>query len=191
MLLDELVREQDDKTIIGIGSKSAYFFFGTKAEYEEKIDKFSDDMLEGMLKTSRTAMSLYRRKFREVTKAAARGEFITYETLDRMRTILGTSLRNAAMAVRFVPLREREVKESYPGILTGDVKIIVEGDENSCFWTEEEYRASEMRRSRVRAVPCGASAVTRTVRGGKARKPTMPRNANTYADTQMTVRKIF
>ncbi len=73
MTLDDLVHQQDDKTILGIGSKTAYFFFGTKAEYEEKIDKLSDELFDGMCTTSRTAMSLYRRKFKAAKLAAAQG----------------------------------------------------------------------------------------------------------------------
>lgn len=142
--LDELVNQQNDNTTIAIGSKTGYFFFGTKAEYEEKIDKLSDELFGGMLKSSRNGFTNFRRRVKKAQLAAAKGEFVGNDEIHRISALLNSALKNAARVVRFVPLRERKVSECYPGIWPANIKIIVEGDEEACFWTEDEYRAAEM-----------------------------------------------
>lgn len=142
--LDELVNQQSENTIIAIGSKTGYFFFGTKAEYEEKIDKLSEELVGGMLKSSRNGFANFRRRVKKAQLTAAKGDFVSLDVIHRISATLNYSLKNAALVVRFVPLRERKVKECYPGIWPANIKIIVDGDEEACFWTEDEYRAAEM-----------------------------------------------
>lgn len=141
--LDKLVHEQDEDTIICIGSKCAWFFIGTKAEYEADIDQISEDLLsKGMVRYARENMRLFTRRVRNIKRLAEHGETPQPSSLVNISTALRTALLNTAYAARFVPVRSRRIRETYHGINGKDVKILVEGDEEGKYWDAEEYRAA-------------------------------------------------
>lgn len=139
--LDKLVSEQDADTIIYIGSANAWFFVGTKAEYGGEIDHISEDLLNNRLRRARENMRLFHRRVREAKKLAERGETPRPTSLANINAAISSGLSNTAYAARFVPVRARQIRDSYHGINGKDFKILVEGDEEGKYWDYEEYRA--------------------------------------------------
>ena len=139
--LDKLVHDQDEDTIICIGSKSAWFFIGTKAEYEADIDQISEGLLsKGMVRRARENMRLFKHRVRNIKRLAERGETPQATSLVNINSALNKALINTAYAARFAPVRSRRIRDTYHGINGKDVKILVEGDEEGKYWDAEEYR---------------------------------------------------
>lgn len=158
--LDHLMGELLDTDIVSIGSAQAYFFIGTKAEYEATIDAVSDELLQN-LRERRKEMFDTRDSFCESyddladTQPECRWNQIPDEEYKRIAK-LAEALRISAKAMphikhrlpiveqqitAFTPVRERAVLEFYPRLdLDSGWCAIVEGSEHGKYWTLEEYR---------------------------------------------------
>ena len=158
--LDQLMDELLDTDIVSIGSAQAYFFIGTKGEYEATIDAVSDDLLE-KLRATRQEMLDTRDLFCESyddlvdTQPERRWNQIPDEEYKRIAK-LAEALRKSASAMPrvthrlpiverqiadFKPVRERAVLEFYPrDDPDGGWCVIVKGSEYGKYWTLEEYR---------------------------------------------------
>lgn len=159
--MDEIItlQQQMDKLaadeIVHIGSKSGFFFCGTKAEYEADIDTISEQILSGMkeeLRQIKTFKTRFHNNFTKLTefdpetededvlKKMARAALIVSNAAEkkarnnRRRPILEQNL------AAFKPVRERIVLDFYHRTAEDGVNIIVEGCEEGRFWTLDEYR---------------------------------------------------
>lgn len=146
--LDKLVHERPADEIISIGSHDGYFFIGTAAEYEECIDEISAALKEHMNRTGLKNAKYFERGFAAAKQKADNGNMPTPEAIKLLAEAMSSTLKNAAYAARFKPVREREIVGSYAGIYKGTWKIIVEGDESGKYWSRDEYLADKERKGR-------------------------------------------
>lgn len=158
--LDQLMGELLDTDIVSIGSAQAYFFIGTKAEYEATIDAVSNELREKLRATRREMLDtrdLFCESYDDLadTQPECRWNQIPDEEYKRIAKLAET-LRKSASAmprikrrlpiveqqiVGFKPVRKRAVLEFYPRIdPDGGWCVIVEGSEYGKYWTLEEYR---------------------------------------------------
>lgn len=143
--LDKLVDSMSEDTRIYLGSKSSFFFIGTKAEYERDIDVISAKLLNGYIRTARNAAKEARKRFTKLHEAAKGGELPEPEEYDVIAEKVKSYLKNTAYAARFVSVRQREICMHYGGIEAGSMKIIVQGDEEGAYWLPEEYAKARAR----------------------------------------------
>lgn len=164
MKLDEFVKAQKDDAILAIGASSGFIFVGTKAQYEDEIDKSykraranARDLLsdaENRLRALRLggfdgidlAISIPEdnaelpEAFRDwrlsADRLSAQAQLLRNYT-DKFEAALKSKER-AEYTLNKCSYREREVKESYRAIRRGQINVIIEGVEGGRFWTLEE-----------------------------------------------------
>lgn len=113
-LKDRLEIAPDDEVFF-IGAVTAFFFIGTKAEFERDKDKIRNNYL----KRSRNA----------IAKNKAKPTITSAERIQAHEEYIAS----------FAPFEEREVIEEY-GRLSGDgTVLIVEGKEDAKYWLYSEY----------------------------------------------------
>ena len=138
----------DPNQLYNVGSKSGFFFIGTRSEWNKCIDALSRKRLKH-LKNRRKAAK------REVERAQGR--------LDRkpIKLIFGKDLEGTIAYLNsvvikgsrqyahfnrlikaFTPFRTREIKDIYSRAVKADgVNIIVEGLDTGNFWMREEFES--------------------------------------------------
>lgn len=130
MKLKERIEMATDTEILHIGSKSSFFFIGTKAEYYRDI--FS--ITKNMMKTANNAVNSCKTKLCYLLSIHAPKASIKENTdkLKYWQHYIDT----------FVPPDEREITEEYPRLLRDGIVISVEGTENGKYWLRSEYLAN-------------------------------------------------
>ena len=138
----------DPNQLYSVGSKSGFFFIGTRSEWNKYIDNLSKQHLK-YLKSHRTAAK------REAKRAQ--------ERLNRepIKLICGKDLEGTIaylnsvakignrryiyfneLVKAFTPFRTREIKDIYPRMVKADgVNIIVDGLDISDYWMREEFES--------------------------------------------------
>lgn len=145
--LDEVVSMFDDGDILHIGSKVAFFFVGTKAEYESDIDGISksyEEQLQTRLKTAEDEISSTAEKLKNLKIG---DDEKTIEYAERVQNIakrykyLFSYIPKVKKDIKeFTPLRTRKLKERYKRINEG-YAIIVDGKESGKYWDLSEYKS--------------------------------------------------
>lgn len=120
MKVKDFIKRYKDGTQFFIGSYTSFFFIGTAEELQRDARKID----AGLVLFGN--MTLGKRRANE------RGGHVTY--------------KNGPDAVQnhpyhYVPIRERQVEESYPRCQKDGIVIIVDGIESGRFWTKNEYNA--------------------------------------------------
>ena len=148
MTLDEFMSKVEaPNLIISIGSKSAYFFIGTRTEYEECIDLISEDFENDMFSTTRS----YEVRAENCRTALKENLFkrSPMRTVEAQRDYAERSLKNAldiieetkARLAKWTPFREREIKDTYKRLNINDgICVIVSGNEVGECWTREDFK---------------------------------------------------
>lgn len=162
IMLDEIITLQQqmdklaDDEIVHIGSKSGYFFCGTKAEYEANIDTVSDELLAEMQKVRQRLIGYKIRLPKYYAKLAEFDPTTTDEDalkkLSRAAQLVANGAEKVIEANRrlplveqniaeFKPVRERTVLDFYPCLDEADGwNVVVDGVEEGSYWTLDEYR---------------------------------------------------
>ena len=139
----------DPSQLYNVGSKSGFFFIGTRSEWNKYIDDLSKKRLK-YLKNRRKAAK------REVERAQGR--------LDRkpIKLIFGKDLEGTIaylnsvvikgsrqyarfnrLVKAFTPFRTREIKDIYSRtVKTDGVNIIVDGLDRGDYWMREEFEGA-------------------------------------------------
>lgn len=153
--LQERIEALEGDPIIHIGSKSSFFFVGTKEEYEKNIDVVSADLLEG-LKNSLASMKhddkLFAHNISELSKFNP--EIKDETEIRRFVTLAKHTCNGIRSAIRraksipetekniseFVPVRERYSSEPQNRLQGDGIIIIVQGCETGKYWSYDEYK---------------------------------------------------
>ena len=136
----------DPNQLYNVGSKSGFFFIGTRSEWNKYIDDLSKNHLK-YLKSHRTAAK------REAKRAQERlnrepiklicGKDLE-GTIAYLNSVVKTGNRKYIyfneLIKAFTPFRTREIKDIYPRMVKADgVNIIVDGLDISDYWMREEF----------------------------------------------------
>ena len=136
----------DPNQLYSIGSKSGFFFIGTRSEWNKYIDDLSKKHLK-YLKSHRTAAK------REAKRAQERLnrepiKLICGKDLEATIAYLNSVAKIGnrkyiyfnELIKAFTPFRTREIKDIYPRTVKADgVNIIVDGLDISDYWMREEF----------------------------------------------------
>lgn len=142
MTLDTLRQAvEGEDTILSVGSKSAYLFIGTKADYDREIDEVSDRaralLCTQLQETERTIRSLKT----ALATGNVRRDSISPESMKKKLAEFEVRQQRLTNAIdRFTPLREREVIDLYRRLDPDDGWcVIIEGEERGEAWMKVEY----------------------------------------------------
>ena len=139
----------DPNQLYNVGSKSGFFFIGTRSEWNKYIDDLSKKRLK-YLKSHRTAA---KRKAKRAQERLNRepvklifGKDLE-ETIACLNSVVKKSNRKYIYFNRlvkaFTPFRTREIKDIYSRAVKADgVNIIVDGLDTRDFWMREEFESA-------------------------------------------------
>lgn len=145
MTLQEVMETIADDVVVHIGAKTAFFFIGTKAEYEANIDLVQQDLQARTmisLEESRNRADFFKEKILNPDEEAGSDKYWKlladrayklsklYRAIPKLEDYLDT----------FVAVREREVLDQYDRLLGDGIVIVVDGKENGRYWLYEEYQ---------------------------------------------------
>ena len=150
MTVDYFMQHIADPTqLYSVGSKSGFFFIGTRSEWNRYIDDLSKKHLK-YLKSHRTAAKrnakrAHERLNREPIKFIC-GKNLE-ETIAYLNSVVKTGNRRYIYFDRlvkaFTPFRMREIKDIYSRMVEADgTNIIVGGLDTGNFWMREEFEGA-------------------------------------------------
>ena len=149
--LDKLIGEKlsdaismvDDSLIISIGSASAFFFIGTRAEYFSKIHDISEKFVD----YNRGLMERYKSLIENAIEILIRHESTTKERVEaigKLKKYYCPYKKCEKYLNTYTPLPDRKVKDAYWKISKEDgICIIVDGTESGKYWNKEEWDADQ------------------------------------------------
>lgn len=147
MTLQEYLEKANADTILHIGAGNSFFFVGPKGEFKpEDIDAFlrgeAKRRCENYVKCiSRSLERVFSDGPKEKTKQSSHR---------RIKEYLQPILSNVTYLHDFVPVIDREVKETYKRLQGDGIVVIVEGTEFGLYWDREEYLEYREKRKRIR-----------------------------------------
>lgn len=147
--LDEAMQEMDDNTIAHIGSKTMFFFIGTKAEYEHKIDTVEKDLIAKMKSYLETGRHEIKTTLAYLADPEKSSSIRDASEAERLR-LIGLRAERLARRCVFVPamsaylenykpIRQRKVKDFYRRLQNDGICIIVTGSESASYWYYSEF----------------------------------------------------
>lgn len=147
MILDEFMNMVEaPNLIISIGSKSAYFFIGTRAEYTEYIDLINEDFRNDLLETLRgyevKASNLRSELKEDLFKKSPMKKIEDQRryALQNLTTTLDKIEKLQKRIREFDSLREREIIQAYKRLDINDgLCVIVRGKEEGKYQLREEF----------------------------------------------------
>lgn len=129
---EDMLKDVKDDELLAIGSKSAFFFFGTKEEVIEnctKIDIANHKELEA--------------RYNKGKKTVATRKKDLEKAIEKLQTAIISMERARNALEAFMPLLDREVEEVNESIADGGLRIKLEGTERGNYWSKEEWDKSE------------------------------------------------
>ena len=147
MTLREYLEKADAEEILHIGAGNSFFFVGPKEEFDpETIDAFFKDeakrRCENYVKyISRSLERVFNDGLEEKTKQSSHR---------RIKEHLQPILSNVTYLHDFIPVIEREVKETYKRLQGDGIVVIVEGTEFGPYWDRKEYLDCHEKRKSIR-----------------------------------------
>jgi hypothetical protein len=143
MTLQEYMNNLEDDKIVAIGSKSQYFFIGTKEEFEEDIDKIDKILADDRQRYLQDALVTIE-NIKKLQYEEGMGTYDFAEKLIHSGRALKSALtrkENLKKAIRdYKPIRDREVIDEYESITENVTRVIVPGYEQGTFWFRDEYK---------------------------------------------------
>lgn len=156
MQLKRAIERMDDKTIIFIGSKTNFFFIGTKSEWyrdQEAIENWCSRFTknEAVLARESWEKTIY-------SGLPVRSNFANYDSWAKAAfdavTNLGNTQRrliNSKRALKdYRPVQDRQIVEEYDRIVPDEDPgriFIINGSEVGLYWTREEYKTKKIEES--------------------------------------------
>lgn len=141
--LSDAISMADDNLIINIGSASAFFFIGTKRDYENKIDKISVSFVD----YNKGLMDKYKSLIENAIEILIRHESTTKERVEaigKLKKYYRPYKKCEKYLDTFTPIMDRKIKDVYWKNKKEDgVCIIVEGTESGKYWDKEEWDADQ------------------------------------------------
>lgn len=141
--LDDAISMADDNLIINIGSASAFFFIGTRAEYFSKIHDISEKFVD----YNRGLMERYKSLIENAIEILIRHESTTKERVEaigKLKKYYRPYKKCEKYLDTFTPIMDRKIKDVYWKNKKEDgVCIIVEGTEAGKYWDKEEWDADQ------------------------------------------------
>lgn len=141
--LDDAISMADDNLIINIGSASAFFFIGTRAEYFSKIH----DISERFVDYNRGLMERYKSLIENAIEILIKHESTTRErvkAIGKLKKYYCPYKKCEKYLNTYTPLPDRKVKDAYWKISKEDgICIIVDGTESGKYWNKEEWDADQ------------------------------------------------
>ena len=139
----------DPNQLYNVGSKSGFFFIGTRSEWNKYIDDLSRKRLKH-LKSRRTAA---KRKAKRAQERLNREpiKLIFGKDLEATIAYLNSVVIKGSrqyvhfnrLVKAFTPFRTREIKDIYSRAVKADgVNIIVDGFDTRDFWLREEFEGT-------------------------------------------------
>lgn len=154
----DAIPEKDENgvdTIIYIGSRSAYYFIGTKTEYERTIDFISKNLLSAMkerLKQLKRWDATYHKWLKQLSEVkpdetsetklkaiAETAEHVANDTENQIRRQKRIPMHEKNVS-EFKPVRTRFTKPPYNRQTDSGIVIITEGVEAGRYWDYAEYK---------------------------------------------------
>lgn len=131
--LDCVVEALPGNTIMHIGSGTNFFFVGTKAEYEARIDSIYKHYRDFYERLER----IYTDRINGIGKS---NKYKTKENKDKSLEFYRKAKENALNYLKHgLPIRERLVIKVYPRMQKDGIVIIVEGQEQGKYWDKSEW----------------------------------------------------
>lgn len=156
MQLKKAIERMDDKTIIFIGSKTNFFFIGTKSEWyrdQEAIENWCSRFTknEAVLARESWEKTIY-------TGLPARSNFATYDSWADAAFVAITTLGNAQKRLinserslkEYRPVQERQIVTEYDRTVPDEDPgriFIINGSEVGLYWTRREYQSKKIEES--------------------------------------------
>lgn len=141
--LQNVMDSISDDVVVHIGSKTAFFFVGTKAEYEANIDAVQHEIFtEATLRLSerKREAAWLRERIGATAEPCEKEEWAELMSMaGRLYKLCGTIPNIEDFIEMFTPFRTRKVLDRYTRI-TGWIAIIVSGKEVAKYWDLEEYK---------------------------------------------------
>lgn len=149
--LDKLIDEKlsdaismvDDNLIISIGSASAFFFIGTRAEYFSKIH----DISERFVDYNRGLMERHKSLIENAIEILIRNESATKErvkAIGKLKKYYRPYKKCEKYLDTFTPIMDRKIKDIYWKIKKEDgICIIVEGAESGKYYDKGDADQNE------------------------------------------------
>lgn len=141
--LSDAISMADDNLIINIGSASAFFFIGTKRDYENKIDKISISFVD----YNKELMDKYKSLIENAIEILIQHESTTKERVEaigKLKKYYCPYKKCEKYLNTYTPLPDRKVKDAYWKISKEDgICIIVDGTESGKYWDKEEWDADQ------------------------------------------------
>ena len=141
--LSDAISMVDDNLIISIGSASAFFFIGTKRDYENKIDKISVSFVD----YNKGLMDKYKSLIENAIEILIRHESTTKERVEaigKLKKYYCPYKKCEKYLNTYTPLSDRKVKDAYLKInKEHGICISVDGTESGNYWNKEEWDADQ------------------------------------------------
>ena len=139
----------DPNQLYNVGSKSGFFFIGTRLEWNKCIDALSRKRLKYLRNQRTTAKKNAKRAQERLDQKPIKLIFgkNLEETIAYLNSVVETGNRQYLYFDRlvkaFTPFRTREIKDIYSRMVKADgVNIIVDGLDTRDFWLREEFEGA-------------------------------------------------
>ena len=158
MNLMKRLEKFDDDTELHIGSKSAFFFMGTKNEFYNELYKLNKEWEEKMrnsVKSAERRYTVFKETPIDFTKPAYKKVFTGVRMIEvemskeerkedkanRLKILKFNAENAKAVYNRFTKFETREITGVYKSLYEDSVIVLVEGDECGRFWLKDEWDA--------------------------------------------------
>lgn len=134
---------KDKDTVFMVGAASSFFFIGTADEFKRDAYKIDAEFIK--------AAQAGLKKSPPKTDSPQEEQMAEKIQEDQTAFIGGNSRTGVsdkqAYIDSYIPIKEREVLESYPRLQGDGIIVGIEGTESGKFWYKEEYDAALERNS--------------------------------------------
>ena len=141
--LDDAISMADDNLILNIGSASAFFFIGTRAECFSKIHDISEKFAD----YNRGLIERYKSLIENAIEILIQHESTTEErvkAIGKLKKYYRPYKKCEKYLDTFTPIMDRKVKDAYWKInKENGICIIVDGTESGKYYDKEEWDADQ------------------------------------------------
>jgi len=139
--IEEVLKSIEDNEIIFVGSKTSWFFIGTKADYEDYKQGIDGYLRNSFIVQKNKLRSHIENRLGAIQACVDAGKY-TFGKNDTwcedLKNDLLMFLDCEKNLKEYVPISEREVLETYDGLEEGTM-IKITGEEGGRYWLKKEF----------------------------------------------------
>jgi len=152
-----------NEVVLHIGSKTGYFFIGTKDEYYADIDQINNDYIKRIKATIYKYQTLFKpndkpkpyeewvshRKYNDESEETKRIDYNSYllKREKNKQCVVDNLPKQQNKLDHWIDIDDREVLDVYPRIQEDGIVVIVEGDEIEEYYYRQEYLKAKREKS--------------------------------------------